>query len=67
MNKGSKILVFAIVCIVITIIGTIIKKESGMAVMSLAGVAVYFLYQSMFKKDKEQNKNENENDLTLKK
>ena len=69
MNKGSKILVFVIVFIVIAIIGTVVKKESGMAVMSLAGVAIYFLYQSMFKndKDKDENKNDNQSDITLKK
>jgi len=69
MNKGSKIFVFVVVFIVIAIIGIIVKEESGMAVMSIAGVAIYYLYQSMFKndKDKDENKNDNQSDITLKK
>ncbi len=65
MNKGSKIVVYVIVFIVILVIGTLIKIKSGMAVMSLGGVALYYVSQSLFKKD--ENKKDNQEDINLKK
>ncbi len=52
MGKSGKIVVFIIVAFVITMIAAALKKSGAGAVLSVGAVAIYILYQSMFKKDK---------------
>jgi L-asparagine transporter-like permease len=66
MGKAGKVVVFIIVAFVLVILATLMKEAGAGAVMSIAGVAIFILYQAMFKKSKQEEPN-NENDITLKK
>jgi len=63
MSKSSKIVVFIIVAIVISLIATILKEAGAGAVMSIAALAIWLLYSAMFKKKKP----EETKDITLNK
>ena len=66
MGKGGKIVVFIIVAFVLAVVATLMKEAGAGAVLSVAGVAIYILYQAMFKKSSTEDAND-ENDITLKK
>ncbi len=52
MGKTSKIIVFCVVSLIIIIIFTYIKETRGGAVMWIGGIAIMWMYRSMFgKKD----------------
>lgn len=65
MGKGGKIVVFIIVAFVLVIVATVMKEAGAGAVLSVAGIAIYILYQAMFKKSKTEEQND-DNDITLK-
>lgn len=64
MSKGARIIVFIIVAFVLLVLATVMKENGAGAVLSVAGFAIYLLYEAMFK-----NKNDDEggSDITLKK
>ena len=66
MGKGGKIVVFIIVAFFLVLIATLMKEAGAGAVMSVAGIAIYILYQAMFKKSNSEDTND-ENDIVLKK
>ncbi|WP_417875823.1 hypothetical protein [Winogradskyella sediminis] len=66
MGKGGKVVVFIIVALVLALVATVMKEAGAGAVLSIAGVAILILYQTMFKKSKAEDKND-DNDITLKK
>jgi 4-hydroxybenzoate polyprenyltransferase len=67
MGKGGKIIVFIIVAFVLVLIATLMKEAGAGAVMSVAGIAIFFLYQAMFKKSKPEDGQNQDKDITLKK
>ena len=67
MGKGGKIVVFIIVAFILIFIATLMKEAGAGAVMSIAGIAIYILYQSMFKKSNSKGTHNQDNDITLKK
>lgn len=67
MNKGSKIIVFIAVAFVVLLLATFMKEAGAGAVMSVAGVAIYILYQAMFKKSTSDKKSDDGKDITLRK
>lgn len=67
MGKGGKVIVFIIVVFVLVLISTAIKQSGGGAVMSIAGIAILFLYRALFKKNNSEGKQREENNITLKK
>lgn len=66
MGKGGKVVVFIIVAFVLALVATVMKEAGAGAFFSIAGAAIYFLYQVMFKKSKPEEQND-DNDITLKK
>ena len=66
MGKGGKVVVFIVVAFVLVLVATVMKKAGAGAVLSIAGVAIFILYQAMFKKSKPEEQND-DNDITLKK
>lgn len=66
MGTSGKIAIFIIVALLLSIIAIVLKEAGAGAVLSIAGVAIFILYQAMFKKDKNKEHNE-DNDITLKK
>jgi hypothetical protein len=66
MEKGVKIVVFIVVALVLTVVAIAMKEAGAGAVLSIAGVAIYILYQVMFKKNSSA-KQPDSNDITLKK
>ena len=64
MNKGAKVVVFIIVALVLVTVATIMKENGAGAVLSVAGVAIYLLYQAMFKNSDD---DEGGSDITLQK
>lgn len=67
MGKGGKIVVFIIVVFVLVLVATVMKKAGAGAVFSVAGFAIFLLYQTMFKKSKPEENQSEDNDITLKK
>jgi len=67
MGKGGKIVVFIIVAFVLVLIATLMKEAGAGAVLSVAGVAIFILYQAMFKKSKPEEEQNQDKDITLKK
>lgn len=67
MGKGGKIVVFIIVAFVLVLIATLMKEAGAGAVMSVAGIAIFILYQAMFKKSKPEDGQNQDKDITLKK
>ena len=67
MGKGGKIVVFIIVAFVLVLVATVMKEAGAGAVMSVAGIAIFILYQAMFKKSKPEENQSKDNDITLKK
>ena len=67
MGKGGKVVVFIIVAFVLVFLATVMKEAGAGAVMSGAGIAIFFLYQAMFKKSKPEDSQSEDNDITLKK
>jgi 4-hydroxybenzoate polyprenyltransferase len=67
MGTAGKIAVFIIVAFVL-LLGAILMKEAGAgAIVSIAGVAVYLLYQAMFKKSDPEEKQNEDQEITLRK
>lgn len=67
MNSGKKITVFIIVALAISFIAMALKEAGAGAVLSIAGLAIFFLYQALFKKDKTKQNKEEDTNITLKK
>lgn len=67
MGTGGKIVIFIIVAFVLVIIATAMKEAGAGAVMSIAGIAIFILYQAMFSKSKPEENSNEERDITLKK
>ncbi len=57
MSKGSKIFVFAIVAIIVLMLGQYIKMQGGGAVMSIFVFGLFGLYYVMFPKKKKVEEN----------
>jgi 4-hydroxybenzoate polyprenyltransferase len=67
MGKGGKIVVFIIVAFVLALLATLMKNAGAGAVMGIAGVAIFILYQALFKKSKPNDKQNEDKDITLNK
>jgi hypothetical protein len=67
MGKGGKIGVFIIVTLVLIVVASVMKESGAGPVMSIAGTAIFILYQAMFKKSKPEDIQSKDNDITLKK
>lgn len=67
MGKGGKIVVFIFVAFVLGLLAIIMKEAGAGAVMSVAGIAIFILYQAMFKKSNPEETQSEDNDITLKK
>ena len=67
MGKGGKIVVFIIVAFILVLIATLMKEAGSGAVMSVAGIAIFILYQAMFKKRKPEEEQNQDKNITLKK
>jgi uncharacterized membrane protein len=67
MGKGGKIVVFIIVAFVLVLVATLLKEVGAGAVMSVAGISIFILYQAMFKKSKPEEGQNQDKDITLKK
>ena len=60
-------MVFIVVALVLAVLATVMKEAGAGAVMSIAGVAIFILYQAMFKKSDSEENTDGGDDITLKK
>lgn len=68
MGKAGKVVIFIVVALLLAVLATVMKEAGAGAVMSIAGVAIFILYQAMFKKSEPDEKaNDSDSDITLKK
>lgn len=67
MNNGKKIIVFIIVALLLSFMAIVLKEAGAGAVLSIAGLSIYILYQAMFKKSKPEENKSKDNEITLKK
>jgi len=67
MSQAGKIVIFIIAIIIIGGLGAILKEAGAGAVYTVGALALYLLYQALFKKKSVSEKKEDQTDITLKK
>jgi hypothetical protein len=67
MGKAGKVITFIIVCFVILVGLTAIKKSGGGAVMWIGVLLIPIIYRSLFSKKEEDETSDDSNDITLNK